>query len=121
MSDLHETSKPVSPPPEPAGVPIDASSRALEEAFRSSFNIVRVVMILLVAIFAISGITNVEPQQKAVILRFGKPLGVGPEQLLGPGFHWAFPYPIDEVVPITVGQVQYVDSTVGWYATTAVA
>jgi membrane protease subunit HflK len=38
--------------------------------------------------------------------------------LLGPGPHWALPYPIDEVVKIPVGVMQSVRSTVGWYATT---
>jgi membrane protease subunit HflK len=120
MSEPHEIPPASAPRPEPPAVPIDAGSRALEEAFRSSFAIVRVVMALLLVVFVFSGVRQVGPQEKAVILHFGKPVGVGPEQLLGPGLHWAFPYPIDEVVPIPVGQVQYVDSTVGWYATTAV-
>ena len=121
MSESHETPNPPAPRPEPPVVPIDAGSRALEEAFRSSFAIVRIVMALLIVIFLFSGVRQVGPQERAVILRFGKPLGVGPEQLLGPGLHWAFPYPIDEIVPIPVGQIQTVVSTVGWYATTAVA
>ena len=31
---------------------------------------------------------------------------------------WALPYPLDEVVPIQVGQIQTVMSTAGWYAVT---
>src|SRR6185436_15471344 len=53
-----------------------------------------------------------------VILRFGKPIGDGAGRLLRPGLHWSFPYPIDEVVKIPIGQIQTVTSTVGWYATT---
>jgi len=120
MSEPHEIPNPNAPRPEPPTVPVDASSRALEEAFRSSFAIVQVVMGLLIVIFLFSGVKSVGPQEKAVILHFGKPVGTGPEQLLGPGLHWAFPYPIDEVVPIPVGQIQTVVSTVGWYATTPV-
>lgn len=97
----------------------DAGSRALADALRSSFAIVKVLMIALVAIFFCSGFFTVGPQEKAVILRFGKPLGEGEKALLGPGAHWAFPSPIDEVVKIPVGQVQTVASTIGWYATTA--
>jgi modulator of FtsH protease HflK len=120
MSESHEHHEPPRPQPEPPVTPLDAGSRALEEALSSSFAIVRFVMVILVIVFIFSGVKTVGPQQKAVILRFGKPLGAGPEQLLGPGLHWAFPYPIDEVVPLQVGEIQSVTSTVGWYATTAV-
>jgi membrane protease subunit HflK len=118
MSDLPDPGHPAPRPPESPEVPLDAGSRALEEAFRSSFAIVKIVMVILLVVFVFSGVKTVAPQEKAVILRFGKPVGTGPEQLLGPGLHWAFPYPIDEVVPIEVGRIQTVVSTTGWYATT---
>jgi modulator of FtsH protease HflK len=98
---------------------LDAGSRALEAALQSSFTVVKITMAALLVVFAVSGVTTVGPQERAVILRFGRPLGTGPEQLLGPGFHWAYPYPIDEVVKIPVGEVQSVTSTVGWYASSA--
>ena len=119
-SQQHHDHDPIPPAAEPPAPMLDAGSRALEEAFRSSFIVVKVVMVLLLVVFVFSGVKTVGPQEKAVILRFGKPLGTGPEQLLGPGLHWALPYPIDEVVVIPVGQFQTVVSTVGWYATTAV-
>lgn len=110
---------PPSPPahPNPA-VLEDAGSRALSEALRSSFAIVKIVMVLLVIVFFGSGIFTIPSQEKAIILRFGKPLGVGEEQLLGPGLHWSFPYPIDEVVRIPVGNIQTIRSTAGWYQVT---
>jgi modulator of FtsH protease HflK len=120
MSDPHDHHPPSRPGPEPPVTPLDAGSRALEEALRSSFAIVKFVMALLLVVFIFSGVRMVGPQEKAIILRFGKPLGTGPEQLLGPGLHWAFPYPIDEVIPVRVGELQTVTSTTGWYATTAV-
>jgi membrane protease subunit HflK len=118
MSPESATPEPPNPFSEPSKTPLDAGSRALEEALRSSFRIIQVVMVILLALFFCSGITTVGPQEKAVILRFGRPLSTGPENLLGPGFHWAFPYPIDEVKKIPVGQIQSVTSTVGWYAIT---
>jgi modulator of FtsH protease HflK len=108
---------PVEPPPPPE-VPDDSSSQALSDALRSSFAIVRVLMIGLVLVFLGSGFFTVGPQEKAVILRFGRPVGEGEKMLLGPGPHWAFPYPIDEVVKIPMSVMQSVRSTVGWYATT---
>jgi membrane protease subunit HflK len=101
-----------------AETPVDAGSQALTEALRSSFAIVRVVMFLLVFVFLGSGFFKVEPNERAIILRFGKPLGEGEKALLGPGLHWSFPYPIDEVVKISVTGVQKVTSNVGWYAVT---
>lgn len=93
----------------------DAGAQALSEALRSSFAIVKVVMVLMVLIFLGSGFFTVGPQERAVILRFGKPVGTGEKRLLNPGPHWAFPYPIDEVVRIPITQQQLVRSTIGWY------
>jgi membrane protease subunit HflK len=109
------------PAPIPERAQEDAGSAALSEALKSSFAIVKILMILLVIAFFASGIFTVGSQQKAIILRFGKPVGVGPDQLLGPGLHWSFPKPIDEVVKISIGELNEVRSTSGWYATTAEA
>jgi membrane protease subunit HflK len=104
--------------PHPPEMPVDAGSQALTEALRSSFAIVRVVMAVLVVVFLFSGFFKVEPNQRAMILRFGKPLGEGAKALLGPGLHWSYPYPIDEIEKVSVTGVQKVSSSVGWYATT---
>jgi membrane protease subunit HflK len=96
----------------------DAGSQALAEALRSSFVIVKIAMVALVVIIFAAGFFTVGPQEKAVILRFGKPQGDGQKMLLGAGLHWSLPYPIDEVVRIPITEIQKVSSTVGWYLTT---
>ncbi len=106
------------PQPPPPVAPEDAGSQALSEALRSSFAIVRIIMVILVVVFFASGVFTVPSQEKAIVLRFGKPVGVGEDQLLGPGLHWSLPYPIDEVVRIPISQIQTVRSTTGWYMTT---
>jgi modulator of FtsH protease HflK len=107
------------PPQAPVPLmPDDAGSRALSDALRSSFLIVKVVMVLLVVLFFASGFFTVGPQERAVKLRFGNPVGEGQSALLGPGAHWAWPAPIDEIVRIPYSQVQEAKTTVGWYATT---
>ena len=106
------------PAPIPERAQEDAGSAALSEALRSSFAIVKVLMILLVVAFFASGIFTVGSQQKAIKLRFGRPVGTGPDQLLGPGLHWSWPSPIDEVVKISIGELNEIRSTSGWYATT---
>ena len=97
---------------------VDAGSQALAEALRSSFAVVKVVMLLMVFAFFGSGFFQVGPSEKAVILRFGRPVGEGRGALLGPGLHWSFPYPIDEVRKIPISEIQKVTSTIGWYFTT---
>jgi membrane protease subunit HflK len=114
MSDEHEHHHHGHEAPEA----VDAGSQALAEALRSSFAIVKVVMLLMVAAFFGSGFFQVGPSEKAVILRFGKPVGEGRGALLGPGLHWSFPYPIDEVRKIPISENQTVTSTTGWYFTT---
>jgi modulator of FtsH protease HflK len=116
MSDEHEHHHHESPHAAPETQ--DSGSQALAAAFHSSFAIVKFVMVLLVLAFLGSGIFQVGPQEKAIILRFGKPVGEGQKALLGQGLHWSFPYPIDEVVKIPIKEIQHVTSTVGWYFTT---
>jgi modulator of FtsH protease HflK len=106
-------------PQGPPESPEDPGSEALSDALKSSFAIVRVVLVILVLVFLGSGFFTVGPHEKAIILRLGKPVGKDDKALLGPGPHWAFPYPIDEVVRIPVTQAQTIRSTVGWYSTTA--
>ncbi|HLH56398.1 MAG TPA: protease modulator HflK [Verrucomicrobiae bacterium] len=118
MSDhdpkLEEAPEPMTAPERP----FDTGSEALTEALRSSFWIVKVVMFLLLIVFLGSGFFTVEPQEQAMIIRLGKPVGEGKKALLGPGLHWSFPYPIDEYVKVPISAIQHVYSTVGWYATT---
>ncbi len=99
-----------------AETPLDAGSQALSEALRSSFAIVKFVMALLVGVFLISGFFQVGPQERALVLHFGRPTGAGAKALLGPGLHWSFPYPIDEYVKVSITGLQKVNSTVGWFA-----
>ena len=96
----------------------DAGSQALAEALRSSFVIVKIALVALVVMIFAAGFFTVGPQEKAVILRFGKPQGGDQNMLLGAGLHWSLPYPIDEVIRIPITEIQKVSSTVGWYATT---
>jgi len=105
---------------EPAApeTPLDPGSQALAEALKSSFGIVKVVMVLLVIVFLSSGFFTVGPQERAIKLRLGRPVGEGQDALLGPGPHFAFPYPIDEVVKVPFTEVQRITSTVGWYYVT---
>ena len=98
--------------------PDDAGARAMSEALDSGFKIVKFLILGLVIAFLYSLTFSVEPDEIAVKLRFGKPVGVGEAQILKPGLHWAFPYPIDEIVRISVGQSRTVVSSAGWFPVT---
>src|SRR4030095_4340170 len=113
LDPAHAQSHPV---PEPAPeMPEDATSRALADALHSRFFLFKVAMGILVLFFCFSGWRQVGSQETAIRLQFGKPVGQGARALLGPGLHFAWPYPIDEVVKIPVTQIQTVSSSVGWF------
>ena len=81
---------------------LDAAGRSLSEALQISFVILKVIMIVLIVAFLASGIKTVDASEQALVLRLGKIRGAGEKRLLGPGLHWIFPYPIDEIVKIPV-------------------
>src|ERR1041385_35480 len=105
-------------PTPPVETPMDAGSQALSEALRSSFGIVQVLMLILFVVFCFSGFFQVGPQERAIRLRFGKPVGQGAEALLKPGLYPSWPYPIDESVKVSITGLQKVTSSVGWFAIT---
>jgi len=114
-----EEPKPLPPPAGPPGpeapTPEEPGTQALSEALRSSFFIIQIIMVLLVVMFFASGFFTVKEQNKAIILRMGKPVGEGEGVLLGPGPHLAFPRPIDEVTNVPFSSSQRAYSSVGWY------
>jgi membrane protease subunit HflK len=72
-------------------------------------------MVVLVILFFASGVFRVQPNEQALVLRFGKIRGIGDGRLLNPGLHWAFPEPIDEIVRIVVKKKQLVAIDSFWY------
>lgn len=98
----------------------DAGTQALSDALGSSFLFIKIIIIALVAGLVLSCFRSVESSEVAVILRFGRPIaGADGKVVRSPGFHWAFPYPIDEVVRIPVAGTQVIESTNGWYGVSA--
>jgi membrane protease subunit HflK len=105
-----------SPAPELPGAD-DPGTQALAEALRSSFFIIQIIMVLLVVLFLGSGFFTVKEGYKAIIIRMGRPVGVGEDVLIGPGPHLAWPSPVDEVTNIPFSLVRRADSTIGWFQT----
>jgi len=97
--NLQPASPDKSPLPE-----LDAANRSLSEALRISFIILKIIMIVLVVLFLISGFETVGSDEQALVLRLGKIRGVGENKILKPRArpYWIFPYPIEEMVKIPV-------------------
>ncbi|MCE5340191.1 MAG: protease modulator HflK [Planctomycetaceae bacterium] len=80
---------------------LDAGSKSLANALHISFTVLKFIMIVLIIVFLCSGIFTVAPDERAMVLRFGKITGDTTEKrILGPGLHWAVPYPVDEIVKL---------------------
>jgi membrane protease subunit HflK len=80
------------------------SAHAILSALRSSIRILRWGMLVLVLIYVCSGITVVKPNERGLILRFGRAL----PKSAPPGLLFAFPAPIDEVIMLPAKSVQEV-------------
>jgi membrane protease subunit HflK len=82
----------------------DVASQALNEALRVSFRLLKLAMVLVAALFFLSGIFTVKQGEQAFILRFGDTVTHRDPQtgedtpILGPGIHFAWPFLVDEVV-----------------------
>ncbi|MDB4665418.1 protease modulator HflK [Verrucomicrobia bacterium] len=96
----------------------DSGTRALADALSSSFKIIKVLMLGLFILFIGSGVFTVEPNEVAVVLRFGKPVGSGADQVLDQGLHWSWPSPIGEIIRIPSGETRTIVATNCWYAVT---
>jgi modulator of FtsH protease HflK len=102
-------------PQRPTGNELDTAGKSLSEALRMSFVILKVIMVVLGVAFLASGFKTVGPNERALVLRFGKIRGVGEQRILGPGPHWIFPYPIDEIVKIPVATAVNLPINSFWY------
>ena len=78
------------------------SAHAILAALRSSIRILRWGMLILVLIYLCSGITVIGPNERGLVLRFGRAL----PKIAPPGLLLAWPVPIDEVVRLPAKSVQ---------------
>ena len=78
------------------------SAHAILAALRSSIRILRWGMLILVLIYLCSGITVIGPNERGLVLRFGRAL----PKTAPPGLLLAWPVPIDEVVRVPAKSVQ---------------
>lgn len=116
----HDQETPPPPPPgsELPAAELDPAQQSLADALRVSFGILKFVLLVLIVLYLVSGVTwGIDPQQRAVRLRFGQIVGQTPDEaLMLPGrIYFAFPYPIDQVIYIPVSDQSLSLKKEFWY------
>jgi membrane protease subunit HflK len=99
--------------------PQDAAGKSLSQALRTSFGILKIIMVILVVLFLASGIFKVQQDEEALVMRFGRIQGLGDSRILNPGLHYTWPEPISEIIRIPVKKVQTLKVDSFWYFETA--
>lgn len=94
----------------------DSGNQALTEALRLSFRMLRWIMILLALGYLASGVFVVQQHERALVLLFGKPAGLGADRVKEPGVHWTWPRPFSEVLKLPAERVQSLTTRTFWYA-----
>ena len=94
---------------------LGTAEKSLSEALGISFAILKVIMILLVVAFLVSGFKTVGSNEQALRLVFGRIQGTGEARVLDSGWHWVFPYPIGEIVRIPVKKQIKLNVGSFWY------
>lgn len=93
----------------------EAGSRAMEQALRSSFTILKLVIAVLAVYLVFSNTFSVdENTEGAIVLRFGQAQTEDRAKVFEAGIRFAWPYPIDEKVEIA--REKPVKSDTAWYA-----
>jgi len=105
------------PTPEAAGAPgsgpglgaapVDPAQESLSQALRAGFNVLRAIMVVLLVAYFLSGLFQVDPGERGLIVRFGKLLinddpasDFAGTPVFGEGLHLSLPDPFDEKVRI---------------------
>lgn len=80
----------------------DPGLRALAEALRVGFLVLKLVIVGVVVAFLLSGAFRLEENEVGIVLRFGQPVRVVDTA----GWKWKWPEPVEEVVRVPKAQVQ---------------
>lgn len=94
---------------------LDAAGQSLTRALQLSFSILKVIMVVLLVLFLFSGIFQVEQDEEALLLRFGRIVGPAEDPVIRPGIRFALPEPINEIIRIPVKREQSLSIDTFWY------
>lgn len=85
----------------------DPANQSLADALRKSFGILKLVMLVLVVLYFLSGWFSVKPNEVGVILRYGRVVGAdgaAADPIRTPGWHWSWPYPFERWVVVPTNE-----------------
>ncbi len=95
---------------------LDPAQQSLADALRWSFTVLKWGMVLVIVFYLFSNVFSVPSGYVAVRLRFGEVVGDGRDQVIqAGGLHFAFPYPIEEVILIKTSSQQIALSKEFWW------
>lgn len=81
----------------------DAANQSLADALSVSFGLLKFAMVVLVVVYFASGVFQVNPQEVAVELRFGKMIGESDaDKVKAPGWYIGLPRPMGDIVRVPV-------------------
>jgi membrane protease subunit HflK len=83
--------------------PVDPAQESLSQALRAGFNVLRVIMVVLLIAYLLSGLFQVNPGEQGLIVRFGKlrTTDDGKSYVFGEGWHASLPDPFEEKIRIS--------------------
>lgn len=94
---------------------LDAAGKSLTRALQVSFSILKLIMVVLLVLFLFSGVFQVQQDEEALLLRFGRIVGPAEDPVIKPGIRFAFPEPINEIIRIPVKREQSLSIDNFWY------
>lgn len=86
---------------------LDPANQSLADALRRSFGVLKLLMFVLVILYFFSGFFSVEQHEVGLVTRYGRIKGVGASldsAVVGPGWHWSWPYPFERWVKVAVNE-----------------
>lgn len=86
------------PGPVRGGAAPDAAAASLTAALRMTFRLLTVVMVVVLALFAMTGVTCVPTGQKGVVTVFGRRV-----RDVGPGLQYTWPFPVGHIETVSSG------------------
>lgn len=95
---------------------LDAAGQSLTKALQVSFTILKGIIVVLLVVFAASGIFQVQQGEEVLKLFFGEIDPASEEETMyKPGIYFAFPEPINEIIRIPVERELSIPIDTFWY------
>ncbi len=88
---------------------------AIQDSLTVVFTAVRILIVILIIAFFVSGVRNIEQFEQAIVIRFGALHGSVKDEA---GMVFALPYPIDEIIKVPAKRTQIIKSDTYWYKQT---